>query len=340
LDKACGTRLAAAFKRGPAASDIQAARRLLARAVRHPGLFDASGTCLPGRLLDIAGCETYVVDAPARSPGPLPPVVLLHGYGDTADCWRRVLPALQRNRRVIAIDTPPFGRSGNPPAPFEDNLVDCYTEFFPALFEELEIGSAALVGHSMGGAMALTLALEDPARVERLVLIAPAGLGDHAPWWWHAISGHWINWPALLKLPNPVARPAVKAALRGFLEDRLVHDTRAMGEVIDHFVHLHGGPHELRHLIDTGRALMAGYTGTLLTRSAELEAPVLMLWGREDRLAPAEHAEAFAGTVAHAQVEVLENCGHYPQLELPGRITATIREFLDVKAVRASSVRA
>jgi pimeloyl-ACP methyl ester carboxylesterase len=299
--------------------------------VRHPGLFDASGTCLPGRLLDIAGCETYVVDAPARSPRPLPPVILLHGYGDTADCWRRVLPALQRHRRVIAIDTPPFGRSGNPPAPFEDNLVDCYTEFFPALFEELGIGTAALVGHSMGGAMALTLALEEPSRVERLVLIAPAGLGDHAPWRWHAISVHWINWPALLKLPNPVARPAVKAALRGFLEDRLVHDTRAMGEVIDHFVHLHGGPHELRHLIDTGRALRAGYTGTLLTRSAELEAPVLMLWGREDRLAPAEHAEAFARTVPHARVEVLENCGHYPQLELPGRITATIREFLDEK---------
>ena len=189
----------------------------------------------------------------------------------------------------------------------------------------------------MGGAIALTLALEEPARVERLVLIAPAGLGDHAPWWWHAISGRWINWPALLKLPNPVARPAVKAALRGFLEDRLVHDTRAMGEVIDHFVHLHGGPHELRHLIDTGRALMAGYTGTLLARSAELEAPVLMLWGREDRLAPAEHAEAFAETVAHARVEVLENCGHYPQLELPGRITATIREFLDAQGRRRAA---
>ena len=56
----------------------------------------------------------------------------------------------------------------------------------------------------------------------------------------------------------------MKAALRGFLEERLVHDTRAMGEVIDHFVHLHGGPRELKHLIDTGRSLMAGYTGELL----------------------------------------------------------------------------
>ena len=258
-----------------------------ARALRHglyrlvglgasgatPGHLRCTGTCLPGRLLDIAGCETYVVDAPALAPGPLPPVVLLHGYGDTADCWRRVVPAIQRDRRVIAIDTPPFGRSGMPPADYQEDLIGCYEQFFPALFEELGIGSAALVGHSMGGAMALTFALEDPSRVERLVLIAPAGLGDQAPWWWHAIAGRWINWPALLRLPNPVARPAVKAALRGFLEDRLVHDTRAMGEVIDHFVHLHGGPHELRHLIDTGRALMAGYTGTLLARSAELEAP-------------------------------------------------------------------
>jgi pimeloyl-ACP methyl ester carboxylesterase len=303
----------------------------MARAMPHPGLFDACGTCLPGRLLEIAGCETYVVDAPALTPGPLPPVVLLHGYGDTADCWRRVLPALQRRRRVIAIDTPPFGRSGMPPADYEEDLIRCYEEFFPALFDELEIGSAALVGHSMGGAMALTFALEDSSRVERLVLIAPAGLGDHAPWWWHAIAGRWINWPALLRLPNPVAGPAVRAALRGFLEDRLVHDTRAMGDVIEHFVHLHGGPRELRHLIDTGRALMAGYTGTLLARSADLEAPVLMLWGREDRLAPAEHAQAFGQTVAHARVEVLENCGHYPQLELPARVTAAIREFLDAK---------
>jgi pimeloyl-ACP methyl ester carboxylesterase len=312
----------------------------VARAERHPGLFDARGAALPGRLLDIAGCETYVVDAPAIEPAPRPPVLLLHGYADTADCWRRMLPMLQRTRRVIAIDTPPFGRSGPPPPHFEQDLIGCYEEFFPALFDELGIGPAAVVGHSMGGAMALTIALEDPARVERLVLIAPAGLGDNPPWWWHAIAGRWINWPALLKLPNPVARPAVRTALRRFLEDRLVHDTRAMGEVIDHFVHLHGGPRELRHLIDTGRALMAGYTGTLLARSATLQTPVLMMWGREDRLAPAEHARAFGSTVPHARVEVLEHCGHYPQLELPARVTTAICEFLDERRAPARRPRA
>ena len=137
----------------------------------------------------------------------------------------------------------------------------------------LEVERAALVGHSLGGADGAERRARAPTLVERLVLIAPAGLGDHAPWWWHAISGRWVNWPALLRLPNPVAKPAVKAALRGFLEERLVHDTRAMGEVIDHFVHLHGGPRELKHLIDTGRSLMAGYTGELLRAAPSSRRP-------------------------------------------------------------------
>jgi pimeloyl-ACP methyl ester carboxylesterase len=296
--------------------------------VRHPGLFDATGMELAGRLLDIAGCETYVVDAHGDTSSSLPPVLLLHGYGDTADCWRRIVPPLSRHRRVVAIDLPPFGRSGDLPACYDDDLIRCYEEFFPALLQELEIERAALVGHSLGGAIALTLALEDPARVERLALIAPAGLGDQAPWWWNAISGRWLNWPALLKLPNPVAGPAVKAALRNFLDERLVHDTRAMGEVIDHFVHLHGGPRELKHLIDTGRSLMAGYTGTLLSRSKEIKAPVMVLWGSEDRLTPPEHARAFEKVVPHAQVRVLERCGHYPQLELPTSVTRLLESFL------------
>lgn len=312
--------------------------------MRHPGLFDASGVQLAGRLIDVAGCETYVVDAPPQTHSRLAPVLLLHGYGDTADAWRRVVPPLARRRRVIAIDVPPFGRSGEPPECYADDLIGCYHQFFPALFEELEIERAAFVGHSLGGAMALTVALEDPDLVDRLVLVAPAGLGASAPWWWHAISGRWINWPALLRLPNPVARPAVKAALRNFLEERLVHDTRAMGEVIDHFVHLHGGPRELRSLIETGRQLMAGYTGELLARSAALEPPVLVLWGSEDRLTPSDHAQAFASAVPHAEVEVLDNCGHYPQLELPTRVTRLLDDFLsgrpgDVRALRNGAPR-
>ena len=74
--------------------------------IRHPGLHDAKGNELPHRLVDIAGVKTYVADG-----GDGPPILLIHGYGDTADGWRRVVPGLLKDHRVVALDMPPFGRS-------------------------------------------------------------------------------------------------------------------------------------------------------------------------------------------------------------------------------------
>src|SRR5947207_6426394 len=100
------------------------------RSACHPGLHDARGRDLAHRLVDAMGVPTYVVDA-----GEGPPVVLIHGYGDTADGWRRVVPGLLDRHRVIAIDVPPFGRSSAPKA---DKLLDFYKESFPAVLHKAE----------------------------------------------------------------------------------------------------------------------------------------------------------------------------------------------------------
>ena len=81
----------------------------MSQRLRHPGLHDARGRELPHRLLDVMGVPTYAVDA-----GEGPPILLIHGYGDTADGWRRVVPGLVSSHRVVAVDVPPFGRSGEP----------------------------------------------------------------------------------------------------------------------------------------------------------------------------------------------------------------------------------
>src|SRR5438128_8359655 len=117
----------------------------MGRSAWHPGLHDARGRDLAHRLVDAMGVPTYVVDA-----GEGPPVVLIHGYGDTADGWRRVVPGLLEGHRVIAVDVPPFGRSGLPP---EQRLLDFYKPFFPELLDQLGVESATLIGHSLGGAI-------------------------------------------------------------------------------------------------------------------------------------------------------------------------------------------
>jgi pimeloyl-ACP methyl ester carboxylesterase len=299
-------------------------------------LHDATGAELPGRLVEAAGCEAYVIDGGGEGP----PVVLLHGFGDTADCWRRVVPPLTRDHRVVALDIPPFGRSCGPELSNGTSLVDWYPDFFSALVEELGLDEVTLVGHSLGGAIAMHATLERPDTVGRLALIAPAGLGDGAPWWWHAVAGRPINWAAFLRLPNPIAGQAIKAGMRGFLEERLLYDPRRLEDVIEHFVSLHGGRRQLEELLATGRALIPGYDGRLIERVGEIECPVTVIWGREDRLAPVEHADAFEAAVPHAQVHVLERCGHYPQIERPSRVTELLEELLgdyESSSLRSSS---
>src|SRR3954468_6385082 len=172
---------------------------------RHPGLHDASGNALPHRLVDVQGVSTYVVDA-----GEGPPVLLVHGYGDTADGWRRVVPGLLERHRVIAVDVPPFGRSGAPGAP---RLIDFYKPFFPELLERLEIERATVIGHSLGGAISLHLTLERPELVERLGLVAPAGLGKAPPWWWYALAGYGTAWRTALSIPSPLTPVLIKQGL-------------------------------------------------------------------------------------------------------------------------------
>lgn len=286
----------------------------MGRANADSALRDATGRRLPSRLIEVAGHDTYVIDA-----GTGPAVVLLHGYGDSSDGWRRTVPALLRHHRVIAIDLPGFGRSRRP-RPHAD-LAGYYSDFFADLATQLRIERAAVVGHSLGGALALTIALQRPRNVDRLVLIAPAGLGDAAPWWWHAIAGTHINWQAMLMLPNPLAGRVIRNAMRSFLRQRLVYDVRHLEHVVEGFVDKHGGRKQLAALIETGRSLIAGYDGTLLARARdELEMPTTVIWGKQDRLAEPAHASAFAAAVPHADIHLVERCGHYPQMELPTRV--------------------
>jgi pimeloyl-ACP methyl ester carboxylesterase len=286
---------------------------------RHPGLHDSKGRELPHRLIDVGGVGTYVVDA-----GEGPPVVLVHGYGDTADGWRRVVPGLLSAHRVIAVDVPPFGRSGDPQAPV---LLDFYRGFFPELFDRLEIERATVMGHSLGGAISLHLSLQRPDLVERLGLVAPAGLGKAPPWWWHLIAGYEVAWKTALSIPSPVTGPLIRQGMTRFLDWRLFHDPRQMRETIDHLVSLHGSRRSFDRLLAAGRCCIDSYTGTLLEDSVAIRVPLFMVWGEHDGLVPSKHAYEFGRVHPGAHVHVFEECGHYPHIELPSRFNRLLHEW-------------
>ena len=278
------------------------------------------GRELAHSLVDVGGVPTYVVDA-----GDGPPVLLIHGYGDTADGWRRVIPGLLDRHRVIAVDVPPFGRSGDPGVP---RLLDFYKPFFPELLERLGIQRATVIGHSLGGAIALHLTLQRPELVERLGLVAPAGLGKAPPWWWHALAGYGRVWKTALSIPSPVTPLLIKQGMTRFLDWRLFHDPRQMRETIDHLVAMHGTPREFDRLLAAGRCCIESYTGTLLEDSAAIDVPKWMVWGRHDGLVPSEHAFAFRELHADADVHVFDDCGHLPHVELPARFNRLLRDWM------------
>jgi pimeloyl-ACP methyl ester carboxylesterase len=292
----------------------------MSRAPRHPGLHDPSGHLLEHRMLEVAGTPAHVVDA-----GEGPPVILIHGYGDTADGWRRVVPGLLSGHRVIALDVPPFGRSGRLP---RQELFDFYTDWFPALFDELGLDSATVIGHSLGGAIALRFALANPHRVDRLGLVAPAGLGPKSPWWWAPLAGNGMAWRAALAVPSPLTPIIIREAISRFLDSRLFYDPRALRQDIRHLVDLHCSPKDFAALLDAGRACVSSYTGTLLEDSKALGCPVFMVWGRHDGLVPVREGIAFQRAYPRAEVHVLERCGHYPQIELPGRFNRLLAAWL------------
>ena len=292
----------------------------MARRPRHPGLHDAHGEELPHRLLDVRGVETFLYDA-----GEGPPVVLIHGYGDTADGWRRVVPGLLEGHRVIAVDVPPFGRSAKPP---ERRLLDFYKPFFPELLDQLDVESATLIGHSLGGAIALHVALEHPRRVDRLGLVAPAGLGKAPPWWWYAITGWGPVWRTALSVPSPLTPVLIREGLRRFLDWRLFHDPKKLEDDVRHLVAMHAAPKDFDRLLTAGRCCIESYTGRLLEDSCSLEVPMWMVWGRHDGFVPVEHADTFAAAHPDAHVNVFEGCGHYPQIELPARFNRLLRDWM------------
>lgn len=276
--------------------------------------FEAAG--LNPRFETIDGMQVRYVRAGAGSP-----VVLVHGIASSLSTWREVFLPLAREHDVVALDLPGFGGSAIP----KDLSAESYPGVVTGLMDRLQIPRAAVVGHSMGGAVALLVAATSPDRVTRLALIDAAGL-DLSPGGQPFLIRA-AGWPVVEWTLNhlPLRRVLVRAGLEQvFYDDGRVTDER----VEDYFAPLArpGAAAALASLARSGHRL-APVVPAVVPR---IGVPTLVLWGREDGWIPVAHAQRFVDLIPGARSVILDHCGHIPQEERPGEVIPLLLQFLGV----------
>lgn len=248
-----------------------------------------------------------------------PAVVLLHGIASSIYTWKDVMPALTRERDVVALDLPGFGQSDQPP----DLDAARYPAVILGLMDRLGLPKAALVGNSMGGAAAVAMAATRPERVSALVLLDSAGFNlapGQRPFILRLLAAGPIA-PVLERLP--VRRPLLRMGLRQVFHDPALVTAERFNEYLVPLIRP-GAMASMRSLL-LPRSREASQFPDLLTR---VRAPALVIWGREDRWVPVEQADRFLASIPGSRKVVLEGCGHLPQEERPADVLRLLRDFL------------
>jgi pimeloyl-ACP methyl ester carboxylesterase len=252
-----------------------------------------------------------------------PPLVFLHGYADSADTWRLVLDELaRRDRRAIAVDLPGFGRADR--LKTDEPVLAQLDRFAAGAVESAANGSAAvLVGNSLGGCVAIRAAQRPGAPLAGIVPIGPAGLGL-APWLDLIESNPLVRLAGLAgsPLPRPLVQAFIGQAYRTLaLAPRAAVDPLVVRTFASHF----SDAATVRRYLQTARALLGE-----LHEPFELErvgVPTLVVWGGHDAMVPRTGAQKLLDTVPGSRLELLDACGHCPQVEDPRRLTELVLDF-------------
>src|SRR5213080_1634914 len=262
------------------------------------------------------------------------PLVLIHGLGSSAAVeFYYNLEPLAAHHRVLAIDLPGFGKSDKPVLAY---TIDLFVKAVRDLMACEGLERAAVMGVSMGGRVALGLALESPQLVERLVLVDALGVGPPRRVLAYRILLTRGLGELTLRGTARALRQMNPATIRRFWGWYLRRPGRVDTILSDERIANHGTllstPEyraaylsALRSIARLGQ-LRDGIT--VEDRLAELQMPTLLIWGRHDHIFPASHAETARHKMRNGRVEIFENSGHTPQMEEPNRFNKLVLDFL------------
>jgi pimeloyl-ACP methyl ester carboxylesterase len=255
-------------------------------------------------------------------------LVLLHGMAGSSDTWREVIPRLSQHHRVVAPDLLGHGQSDKPRA---DYSLGAFAVWLRDLLDELAVTRATIVGHSLGGGVAMQFVYQHPDYCQRLILISSGGLGPDVGLVLRLLSAPGAELILPVIAPQPVLSFGDK--LRSWLSSQGIQSPRG-AEIWRAYASLADAPtrnaflRTLRSVVDyRGQAVSA-----LNRLNLTVELPVMAIWGDDDKIIPVEHARVAHAARANSRLEVLTGVGHWPQVERPADVVELIEDFIATTA--------
>jgi pimeloyl-ACP methyl ester carboxylesterase len=259
-------------------------------------------------------------------------LLLIHGMASSSEAWRELIPRLAKNYRVVAPDLLGHGQSTKPRG---DYSLGAFAVWLRDLLDELGIARATIVGHSLGGGVAMQFIYQHPDYCERVILISSGGLGPDVGWILRLLSAPGAEFVLPIIAPSPVLKVGNK--IGSWFTSTGMRAPRA-SEIWRSYSSFSDAPtrdaflRTLRSVVDyRGQAVSA--LNRLHVRS---ELPTLAIWGEDDEIIPVEHGHAAQAARPGSRLEVLPGVGHFAHVEAPNEVAEIIDDFMKATTDRGA----
>ncbi|MFB2772609.1 alpha/beta fold hydrolase [Pelatocladus sp. BLCC-F211] len=250
------------------------------------------------------------------------PLVLIHGAGGAIDYWYKNVFALAERHRVYALDLVGSGKSDKPD---ETYTYDDLSRFVVSFMNALEIPQASFIAASAGGAIALKLTLAFPERVNKLILVGSAGLGEKV-----AFTARLTSIPGIGEALN---RPSLATA-RFFIRQCAYNSAPFLNNEFINLVYRNLSLEVLQFQLRTFRTtanfwgVKSEFLRSIVEHLSEIQVPTLVVWGKQDKLIPVEYASIATQKISFAKLHLFDQCGHWCYLEYPNEFNGLVIDFL------------
>jgi len=268
---------------------------------------------IPGKFIQIDSQNIRYLDAGSGTP-----LVFIHGFGSSIFSWRKNLDPLSKHHRVCAPDLPGFGYSDKPLN--ADYTIDAYADFIIQFMDKLQIKKAVLVGHSLGGGIALLTCLKYPSRVQSLILLDTEAYPITPPLMLTVAKLPGIRSIIHRAIGEWVIRISLK---RSYFDQALITD-RLVDEYYQPFLTENGKIAPIKVL----QAMDFEKLKVLPRRYRRIRKKTLIIWGEEDRISRLHLAHKLKKDLRYSKLKIIPASGHLVQEEKPAVVNHAILNFV------------